>query len=230
MKKAAVLYAQNDAYSTSETGTFQEAVKAQGIEIATVQKFQTTDTDFTTQVTAVLAAKVDLVVVSGLAADSGNLVKQLRQLGYKGLIVGGNGLNTPNLFPVCGKQCNDILVAQAYSTGTTAQNPVNREFVTEYKARFKKEPSQFAAQANTGVQLFVEGLRKVEAGTKKKISQLELAQVREKLNEAVRTGSYKTPLGEISLDKTGEINQKSFYVSQIKMNPDGKSGAFVPVK
>jgi branched-chain amino acid transport system substrate-binding protein len=230
IKKVAVLYAQNDAYSTSESGTFQETAKALGLTIVTTQKFQTTDSDFTTQVTAVLAAKVDLVIISGLAADSGNLVKQLRQLGYKGVIVGGNGLNTPNIFPVCGAYCNDILVAQAYSPATTAQNPANKLFVDEYQARFKKAPPQFAAQAYAAVQVFMEALKKVEATTKKKVSQMELADVRTHLNEAIRTGSYKTPLGEISLDKEGEINQKSFYVSQIKMNPDKKSGVFVFLK
>jgi branched-chain amino acid transport system substrate-binding protein len=230
IKRAAVLYAQNDAYSTSETGTFQETAKTQGLQIATVQKFQTTDSDFTTQVTAVLGAKVDLVIISGLAADSGNLVKQLRQMGYKGMIVGGNGLNTPNIFPVCGAYCNDILVAQAYSPATTAQNPANKAFVDEYKARFKKDPPQFAAQAYTGVQVFVEALKKVETASKKKIAQMELADVRTRLNRAIRTGSYLTPLGEIGLDKTGEINQRTFYVSRIKMNPDGKTGSFVFLK
>ena len=230
IKKAAVLYAQNDAYSTSESGTFQETAKALGLTIAMVQKFQTTDSDFTTQVTAVIAARVDLVIISGLAADSGNLVKQLRQMGYKGTIVGGNGLNTPNIFPVCGAYCNDVLVAQAYSPVTTAQNPANKVFVDEYRARFKKDPPQFAAQAYTAVQIFVEALKKVEVAAGKKVSQLELAEARTLLNAAIRTGSYKTPLGEISLDKEGEINQKSFYVSQIKMNPDKKSGTFVFLK
>jgi len=230
IKKAAVLYAQNDAYSTSESGTFQETAKTLGLPIATIQKFQTTDNDFTTQVTAVIAARVDLVIISGLAADSGNLVKQLRQMGYKGTIVGGNGLNTPNIFPVCGAYCNDILVAQAYSPATTALNPANKLFVDEYKARFRKDPPQFAAQAYTGVQVLVEALKKVEATARKKVLQMELAEVRTLLNEAIRTGSYKTPLGEISLDKEGEISQKSFYVSQIKMNPDKKSGIFVFLK
>jgi branched-chain amino acid transport system substrate-binding protein len=230
IKKAAVLYAQNDAYSSSESGTFQETAKTLGLTIATIQKFQTTDSDFTTQVTAVIAAKVDLVIISGLAADSGNLVKQLRQMGYKGTIVGGNGLNTPNIFPVCGAYCNDILVAQAYSPATTAQNPANKLFVDEYKSRFRKDPPQFAAQAYTGVQVFVEALKKVEATARKKVVQLELAEARILLNAAIRTGSYKTPLGEISLDKEGEISQKSFYVSQIRMNPDKKSGVFVFLK
>lgn len=228
IKRVAVLYAQNDAYSSSETGTFQEAVKARGLTLATVQKFMTTDTDFTTQATAVLGANVDLVIVSGLAADGGNLVKQLRQLGYKGIVVGGNGFNTANVFPVCGKYCDGILVAQAYSP--QANNPVNKAFVAEYRQKYRKDPPQFTAQAFTAVQVFVEALRKVEAQTRKKITQLDLAQVRDRLNKAIRTGSYVTPLGEISLDKEGEINQKTFYVSRIKMAPDGKNGRFEIVK
>ena len=67
--------------------------------------------------------------------------------------------------------------------------------------RFKKDPPQFAAQAYTGVQVMVEALRKVEKETKKKITRMELGEVRERLNRAVRTGSYKTPLGEIALNR-----------------------------
>lgn len=224
IKNVAVLFAQNDAFSTSETSVFQEAIKAMGLNIATLQRFQTTDTDFTTQVTAVLGADVDLVVISGLAADSGNLVKQLRQLGYAGIIVGGNGLNSPNMFPVCGALCEGILVAQAYSA--EADNPVNKAFVEKFQAAYKKSPAQFSAQAFAGVQIIVEALRKVEASSKKKITAMDLAEVRTALNKALRTGSLVTPLGEISLDAEGEITQKDFYVSRIAMNPDGKSGAF----
>jgi branched-chain amino acid transport system substrate-binding protein len=228
IRKVAVLYAQNDAFSSSETVTFQEAVKSLKLELATLQKFMTTDTDFTTQATAVLAANVDLAIVSGLAADGGNLVKQLRQLGYKGIIIGGNGFNTANLFPVCGRNCDGILVAQAYSPD--ANNPVNKTFVDEYRRTYKKDPSQFSAQAFTAVQVFAEGLQRVEAATKKKITQLELATVRAELNKALRKGSFVTPLGEISLDSEGEIDQKTFYVSQIRMDASGKSGKFVIVK
>jgi branched-chain amino acid transport system substrate-binding protein len=223
--QVAVLYAQNDAFSTSETAVFQEALAGMGLKVALVQKFQTTDTDFTTQATAVIGANVDLAVISGLAADSGNLVKQLRQLGFKGLIVGGNGLNSPNMFPVCGALCSGILVAQAYSP--EAANPVNQAFVEKFSAAYKKGPAQFSAQAFAGVQVFVEALRKVEAQGQKKITAMDLAEARAALNKAIRSGAYVTPLGEISLDGEGEILQKEFYVSQIKMDADGKTGQFV---
>jgi branched-chain amino acid transport system substrate-binding protein len=230
IKKVAVLYAQNDAFNTSESGTFQETVKKMGLQIVTIQKFQTTDTDFTTQVTAVLGAKVDLAIVSGLSADGGNLVKQLRQLGYKGPIIGGNGMNTANIFPVCGRYCEGVVIAQAYSPSADPKNAINKAMVKAYRDKYKKDPPQFMGQAFTAVQVFVEALKKVETTNKKKITQMDLAKVRADLNKQIRTGSYMTPLGKISLDKDGEIHQENFYVAKIKMNPDNKTGKYDYVK
>ncbi len=79
IKKVAVAFAQNDAFSKSETGVFQSAITDTfKLDLATVQTFQTTDTDFTTQVSAILAEEPDLVRSLGLAADGGNFIKQLR--------------------------------------------------------------------------------------------------------------------------------------------------------
>lgn len=222
IKKVAVMYAQNDTFATSETGTFQETAKALGLDVVTVQKFQTTDNDFTTQVTSVLSSGVELVIISGLANDGGNLIKQLRQLGYKGVIVGGNGLNTANMFPVCGKLCDGVLIAQAYNP--SVNNTSNKAFVEAYRAQYKKDPPQFSAQAFTAVQVFVEALKAVDK--KKKLSTMSIEDAREALNAQILVGKYRTPLGEVLFDKEGEILQKSFYVAQIKMIDD-KNGKYV---
>ena len=222
IKKVAVFFAQNDAFSKSETETFQKTVKDQKLELLTVQKFQTTDTDFQTQATNAINLKPDLVIISGLAADGGNLIKQLRQLGYKGLIIGGNGLNTSNVFTVCQAQCNDVLIAQAYSPELTSE--INKAFRDAYKAQNKKEPPQFSAQAFTGVQVFVDALKALDSKTK--INTLPLDQLRTQLNKQILTGQYDTPLGAIAFDPEGEVKQSQFYVAQIKMESDGKNGKF----
>ncbi len=223
IKKVAVLYAQNDAFSKSETGTFQNTVtQTLKLELATVQEFQTTDTDFTTQATNVINVNPDLVIISGLAADGGNLVKQLRELGYSGLIIGGNGLNTANIFPVCQKFCDGIIIAQAYSFAQ--ENEVNKAFRDAYKAEQKKEPPQFSGQAFTGVQVFVEALTALDSKTK--LNTLSLEQIREQLNTQILAGKYNTPLGEISFDPEGEIIQSKYYVAQIKMDETGTNGTF----
>jgi branched-chain amino acid transport system substrate-binding protein len=227
IKKVAVAFAQNDAFSKSETGTFQQTVTdTYKLELTTVQQFQTTDTDFTTQATNIINTQPDLVIISGLAADGGNLVKQLRDLGYTGLIIGGNGLNTANIFPVCQAACDGILIAQAYSY--ELDSPVNKEFRDAYKAKQNKEPPQFSAQAFAGVQVIVEALTALDKSTP--LSGLDLAKTRDELNKQILAGSYDTPLGTISFTPVGEINQEQFYVAQIKMDSSGTNGSFIFVK
>jgi branched-chain amino acid transport system substrate-binding protein len=228
IKRVVVLYAQNDAFSKSETETFQQAVKDLNLELVTVQTFQTTDTDFTAQVTNTLTAKPDLVIISGLQVDGANLVKQLRELSYKGLIVGGNGLNTTNIIPICKMLCDGILVAQAYSP--ELKSKINDDFKGMYRDRQKKDPPQFSAQAFSGVQVFVEALSALDK--KSPLAKMDLAALRMELNKQIMAGTYDTPLGEISFKASpgGEIVQKQSYVAQIKMDPGGTSGKWVYVR
>ncbi|PLZ97536.1 branched-chain amino acid ABC transporter substrate-binding protein [Fischerella thermalis CCMEE 5268] len=226
IKKVAVFYAQNDAFNKSETEIFQKTVKDQGLELVTVQKFQTTDTDFQAQATNALNLKPDLIIISGLAADGGNLVRQLRELGYKGTIIGGNGLNTSNVLSVCKALCDGVMIAQAYSPEHPGE--INAAFRKAYLEQYKKEPPQFSAQAFTAVQVYVEALKALDQKTK--INTLPIDKLRTELNKQILAGKYKTPLGEISFTPEGEIVQKDFYVAQIKMEKDGNNGKFAFLK
>ncbi len=227
IKKVSVLFAQNDAFSKSETGTFQHVITTtSGLQLLPVQTFQTTDTDFTSQATTVLNQNPDLVIISGLAVDGGNLVKQLRELGYKGLIIGGNGFNTPNIYPVCKAQCDGLLIAQAYSY--ELNSPVNNDFRKSYQDLQKQEPGQLAAQAFAGVQVFVKAMSAVDKATPLKGLSIEAA--RTAINDQLLKGKYQTPLGPISFTAEGEVVQNDFYVAQVKMNADGATGKFVLLK
>ncbi len=226
IKKVAVFYAQNDAFNKSETEIFQKTVKDQGLELVTVQKFLTTDTDFQAPATNALNLKPDLVIISGLAADGGNLVRQLRELGYKGIIVGGNGFNTPNIFSICKALCDGVLVAQAYSP--EYPGPINTAFHKAYVEQYKKEPAQFSAQSFAAVQVYVEALKALDKKTK--ISTMPLDKLRTELNKQRLIGKYDTPLGEISFTPGRDIVQKKFYVSQLKVDKDGNNGKFVLLK
>jgi branched-chain amino acid transport system substrate-binding protein len=223
VKRVAVAYAQNDAFSASETKIFQATVQKKGLDLALVQRFQTSDTDFTSQVTNIVGSRPQLVIVSGLAADGGNLVRQLRELGYKGLVIGGNGLNTTNVLPVCGRFCDGILIAQAYSPAV--DNPINKRFVEAYNQQTGKQPPQFTAQTFTGVQVFVDALRRLDKT--RRLETMDLKTLRSELNSAVLTGTYETPLGQIGFDPEGEIKQQKFFVAQIKMDAGAKGGRFV---
>ncbi|MEH2151432.1 ABC transporter substrate-binding protein [Nostoc sp.] len=222
IKRVAVFYAQNDAFNKSETEIFQKTVINLGLDLVTVQKFQTTDTDFQAQASDAINLKPDLVIISGLAVDGGNLVKQLRELGYKGIIVGGNGFNTSHIFSVCRAFCDGVIVAQAYSPIYTSE--INTAFRKAYLEQYHREPPQVSAQAFAALQVYVEALASLDQ--KSKINKLSLPQLRTKLNKELLTKKFQTPLGEIAFTPVGDVIQKDFYVAQLKMEANGVNGKF----
>jgi branched-chain amino acid transport system substrate-binding protein len=124
-----------------------------------------------------------------------------------------------------------VLVAQAYSYA--AESEINAAFVAAYTAKQGKNPPQFSAQAFAGIQVFVEALTRLDS--RSKLDTLDLQTLRAELQKEILAGTYNTPLGTISFTQVnkedgspagGEINQETFYVAQIKMNPDGETGVF----
>lgn len=222
IKRVAVFYAQNDAFNKSETEIFQKTVTNLGLDLVTVQKFQTTDTDFQAQASDAINLKPDLVIISGLAVDGGNLVKQLRELGYKGIIVGSNGFNTSHIFSVCRAFCDGVIVAQAYSPIYASE--INTAFRKAYLEQYHREPPQVSAQAFAALQVYVESLQFLDK--KSNINKLKLPQLRKELNKELLTKNFQTPLGEISFTPVGDVIQKDFYVAQLKMEANGVNGKF----
>ena len=228
IRRAAVFYAQDDAYSTAETTIFQRALNAKGLKPVTVQRTQLADNDFQNQISATLALKPDLIVLSLQAVDGGNLVRQLRELGYRGTIVVGNGMNTPNIYPICQKYCDGLLIAQAYSP--ELNTPANRAFVSAFAANQSRSgrgptiPPQLTAQAYTALQVVGEALQRLNA--QRPLNTLTVAEARKALMDAILAGTYQTPLGDIRFTPDGEVVQNNFFVAQVRMNPDGRSGRF----
>ena len=228
IKRAAVFFAQDDVYSTTETVVFQKALADKGLKPVTVQRTNLADSDFQSQISATLALKPDLIVLSLQGVDGGNLVRQLRELGYKGTIVVGNGMNTPNIYPICQKYCDGLLIAQAYSP--ELPTPANKAFVKAFTANQSRSgqtaliPPQLTAQAYTALQVVAEALQRLDQRTP--LKGLSLAAARKGLMDEILGGTYQTPLGEIRFTPDGEVIQENFYVAQVRMNPDGRSGRF----
>jgi branched-chain amino acid transport system substrate-binding protein len=225
IRRVAVFYAQDDAYSTSEAKIFQQVLNKRSLKPLTVQKTSVSDSDFQNQITDTLRRHPDLIVISALPSDGGNLVRQLRELGFKGTLVAGNGMNSPNIYRICQRSCDGMLIAQAYSP--EAVTPINQTFLSLYsKARGGAIPPQFTAQAFTAYQVVAEALaalkRSLPAGSS--LAGLPRQELRRQLNAALLKGVYQTPLGEIRFTPEGEVIQKRFYVAQVHMTADGTSG------
>ena len=227
IKRVAVFYAQDDAYSTAEVAIFQKALAARGLTPVTVQRTQLADNDFQTPITSTLPLKPQLVVLSVQAVAGGNLIRQLRELGYRGQIVVGNGLNTPNIYPICQRWCDGILIAQAYSP--ELNTPLYRRVLQLFQqAHGDRPPPQITAQAFTAYQVLFEAIQRLER--KGGLTGVTLSQARTNLMTELLSGTYNTPLGPIGFSPEGEVLQDRFYVAEVRMAPGGRDGRFALVR
>jgi branched-chain amino acid transport system substrate-binding protein len=226
-KRVAVFFAQDDAYSTAETAIFQKALVARGLKPVSVQRTQLADNDFQNPITAALQQKPQLIVISAQAVDGGNLIRQLRELGYRGQIVVGNGLNTPNIYPICQRWCDGVLIAQAYSPElNTAINRTFRRLFAE--ANQGRIPGQIAAQAWSAYQVLFEAIQRLQA--RGGFEDVTLGEARQRLMAELLAGQYDTPLGPIHFKPDGEVVQGRFYVAEVRMDGNGRSGRFTLVR
>ncbi|MFM7086033.1 MAG: ABC transporter substrate-binding protein [Cyanobium sp.] len=227
LRRVALFYAQDDAYSTAEIAIFEQALAARGLKPLSVQRTQMGQNDFQNPITAVLPLQPELVVISVQAVDGGNLVRQLRELGYRGQIVVGNGLNTPNIYPICRRHCDGILIAQAYSP--ELNSPINRAFLQLYRrSGAAGPPPQIAAQAFTAYQVLFEAIQRLQQ--RGDLNGITLAEGRRRLMAELLRGRYDTPLGPIRFASDGEVIQERFFVAQVQMAPDGRNGRFTLVR
>lgn len=158
LKKVAIIYGNDDAFTKSGYDVFKKALEDNGIQITTTQTYAKGDTDFSAQLTEIKGTNPDAVVVSALANEGTPIVVQARQLGITKPIIGGNGLNSPAVIKNAGQAAEGVIVGAAWNSAN--DSPENKKFIEAYKAKFANaEPDQFAAQAYAGVYILAEAMR-----------------------------------------------------------------------
>lgn len=167
LKKVAILYSDNDAFTKSGYEVFKAALETEGIQIATTQTFATKDTDFNAQLTAAKGAGPDALVVSALAAEAGPILTQARGLGMTMPVIGGNGFNSPAIIKNAGPAAEGLIVGAAWNQASS--NPKSQAFLKNYKAKFNGNPDQFAAQAYAGVYIMAEAIKQAKSGEREDI-------------------------------------------------------------
>jgi branched-chain amino acid transport system substrate-binding protein len=195
MQKVAVLSDSADEFTASAYNTITDVLNDEGIEIVVDETFETTDTDFSAQLTKVLEADVDAVILSALPGATVPLVTQARGLGIEAPIVGGNAFNSPVLVGALGDAAEGLIVGGAWSAASETTG--NAEFISAYTEKYDRAPDQFAAQAYTGAYLIDQAVR-ADCDANREAIKDNLGQILE----------YDSILGKISIDEGGEVTQE----------------------
>ena len=169
VKKVAVMYANDDAFSKSGYDVMKGALEKLGIETLTTETFGTKDSDFSAQMTKVKALNPDAIVVSCLVEPAAGILLAKKALGIPASVrvIGGNGLNSPKIGEIAGDAADGTIVGSPWFIGKT--DPINQKFVAAYKAKYNSDPDQFAAQAYDTLFIVADAIKAAGAADSEKI-------------------------------------------------------------
>lgn len=160
IKKVAVIYGNDDAFTKSGYDVFKKVLEAQKIPVTTTETYVKGDVDFKAQLTKIKGGNPDAVVCSCLAEEAANIMLQARGLGLKAPFIGGNGFNSPKLFEVSRLAGEGTFIGSPWSNTNPA--PANQHFVAAYKQKYGSDPNQFAAQAYDAMHIAAAALQTVK--------------------------------------------------------------------
>jgi branched-chain amino acid transport system substrate-binding protein len=180
IKKVAVMYGNDDAFTKSGYDVFKDALAKGGVETLTTETFGAKDTDFSAQLTKIKGLNPDAIVVSALVEAAAGIELQARQLGIdkKVFFIGGNGFNSPKLGTIAGEAADGTLVGSPWFVGK--KDAANIKFVADFKTKYNEEPDQFAAQAYDTLHIVAKAISTAGAPDSEKI--------RESLGKTTHTG------------------------------------------
>jgi branched-chain amino acid transport system substrate-binding protein len=192
IKKVALLYGNDDAFTKSGFDTMKETAEKLKLEIVTIQEFQKGQADYKAQLTKIASLKPDAVFCSALYNEGGVILAQARKMGLKVPFVGGNGFNSPKVIEIAKEAAEGLIVATPWFG--ERNDPQVKAFVAKYEKAYGKKPDQFAAQAYDAFYIMTNALK--AAGT------ADRAKLRDSL---AATKNFQGVVGNFSFDAERDV-------------------------
>lgn len=148
---AAVLYDVASDYPKGLAENFRDAAEATGIEIVGFESFTLGDTDFSSQLTSIIAQEPDVLFTPQYYNEVPLIVQQARELGFEGPIVGSDSWGTPDLIDLCGEACEGLFFSTHYAPDIATE--VGQTFISAYEEEYGAKPDDVAALTYDAFQL-----------------------------------------------------------------------------
>lgn len=146
--------------------TLPPLLQENGITIKGSYGFQLGTTDYSAYVSKVVGEKPDAVGVEGTNPEVSPIISSLRNAGYEGLVFGGTSFGAASL-AAAGPLAKGVVWATDFDP--RSDFPQTVKFVADFKAMFKSDPVNYAAEGFDAVYLLAYGLKNANSTDRAKV-------------------------------------------------------------
>ncbi len=211
-KTAAVLYDVASEYNKGIAEFFKKFFEAAGGKVVAFQSYTKGDKDFSAQLTAIKAAKPEVLFLPNYYDEVPLQVQQARRLGLTLPIIGSDSWGSQELLRLGGKDLEGAFFSTHYAPDIAT--PAAQKFIKDYETKYGKKPDDVAGLTYDAGRLLLAAI--TQAGS------LDRAQVRQAL---ASIQEFEGITGKMQFKGTCDP-AKSAVIIQIK---DGKFVYFASV-
>ncbi|HYD62152.1 MAG TPA: ABC transporter substrate-binding protein [Noviherbaspirillum sp.] len=214
-KKFGVLY-QDDETGQNVLRAVEEQLKVHGMAVAERASYKRGEVDFSSQISRLKAANVDVVVLGTIVRETASAKMEARKQGWPvDMMVSQAGMYE-TVIKIAGEAAEGLYaMAQYLPIRTQEQTPQLQAVVKRYKDKFNKEPDDGIVYGYLAMSVFAEGAR--NAG--KTLTPDTLAKGLEQVKN-FKTVFAATP---VSYGPNERLGSRSAILTQVK------GGKFVPI-
>ncbi|MFM1987138.1 MAG: hypothetical protein RJA99_95 [Pseudomonadota bacterium] len=161
--------------------------------------------DFSAYLADVRATNPPAVMAFFAGSDAVRFVKQYAEYGLRGRVklVGSGFMVESDVLPAQGRDALGAITALHYAD--TLDNPENRKFVSEYRARFKEYPSVYAEYGYVAARCIHESLTAIDGNTQDK----------DKMRGAMLAMRFNAPRGPFRINPITQGPVHNIYIREV---------------
>jgi branched-chain amino acid transport system substrate-binding protein len=210
-KNAYLLSDKGVEYTTLLGGYFKARFTELGGNLVLEDQYDDKATDFSAQIAKVkaLPQQPDFYYIAAMPYNVGPVIKQFRDAGLTGPIVGGDGYDTPDLVSVAGKAAENVFFSTHALMDASGGTEGIKKFMAAYKQEFGHDPENaFAALGYDAMYLM--------AASIKRAGSTDAAAIQKAIEQ---TKDFPGITGKISFTPYSHVPQKGVTIIAVK---DGK--------
>jgi len=190
-KTAAVLYDVGNDYSKGLAEFFRATFEKGKGRIVGYESYQKDDVDFSALITKIGLKKPEVIFIPDYYNKVALIAKQIREKGLKGIMVGGDGWDSPELIKIGGTSMVGNYFTNHYSP--ERKDKVAEAFIKKYKQIHGLVPDALAALTYDATMIYLHSLDKAKKASPEEI-----------MKALTALKNYQGVTGSITFDKNGD--------------------------
>jgi len=195
-KNMAIIH-DNQQYGQGIAKAVEKTVKARGVHVVMVEGITSGNKDFSTLIAKMKKNHVDFAYYGGYHPELGLILRQAREKGLHIQFMGPEGVGNKEISAIAGKASEGLIVTLPPSFDKL---PQNKALVAAFKAKHEDSSGAFVMTSYAAVDVIAEAIQHVNANDPVKVAKY------------LHKGTFKTPIGNISFDKKGDLKNARFVL------------------